>query len=220
MLLLREETFSTKPEIEIITEGTSPSKNYYLSGCFMQAESLNKNGRIYPKAILEKEIERFQPIITGKLPGAIGELGHPDTPTINLPLGSHLITSLKFEGNDIVGKAKILDTTNGRLVKTYLDEGITLGMSSRGMGSIKQENNINYVQEDYHLATIDIVAEPSAPGAWVNGIMEGKEWLLIDGVWTEYHMDKSKKLLESVKAADVEKVALLMFKNLLNKIQL
>lgn len=220
MLLLRETSFDTKPEIEILQEGEVKTKNYYLSGCFMQAECTNKNGRIYPKPILEKEVHRFQPIIEGKLPGAIGELGHPDTPTINLPLGSHLITSLKFEGNDIVGKAKILDTTNGRLVKTYLDEGITLGMSSRGMGSIKQENNINYVQEDYHLATIDIVAEPSAPGAWVNGIMEGKEWLLIDGVWTEYHMDKSKKLLENVKASDVERVALLIFQNYLSKIRL
>lgn len=218
MLLLKEETFHTKPEVEILEEATGKIKNYYLNGCFMQTETLNKNGRIYPRPILEKELNRYQGLIESKR--ALGELGHPDTPTINLPLVSHVITNLKFENNDVVGRTKILDTPNGKIVKTFIDEGIVLGMSSRGMGSVKQESAASVVQNDYHLATIDIVAEPSAPGAFVNGILEGKEWLLIDGIWTEMHMDKSKKLLETVKASDVEKVALLIFENYLSRIRI
>lgn len=217
MLLLKEETFHTNPEVEILSEGDIKVKNYYLNGCFMQTETLNKNGRIYPRPILEKELNRYQSLIESKR--ALGELGHPDTPTINLPLVSHVITNLKFENNDVIGKTKILDTPNGRIVKTFIDEGIVLGMSSRGMGSLKQESSANIVQDDYHLATIDIVAEPSAPGAFVNGILEGKEWLLVNGAWTEMHMDKSKKLLEKIKAEDVEKVALLIFENYLRKIR-
>lgn len=215
--LLREESFSVKPVIEVLEEGNgSKIKSYYLNGTYMQSEELNKNGRIYPKPILEAELGRFQNLIESKR--ALGELSHPDTPTINLPLVSHLITHLKFEGNDVTGKAKILDTPNGKIVKNLIDEGVVLGMSSRGIGSVKQEGKGNIVQDDFRLSTIDIVAEPSAPGAFVNGILEGKDWLLVNGVWTEYHMDKSKQLIENVTPRDVEKVALLIWENYLRKI--
>ena len=218
MKLLNEACFDIKPVVEYIQEGENKVKNYFLTGTYMQSEGLNKNGRIYPKPILEKELERYQSLIGAKR--ALGELGHPDSPTINLPLVSHLITNLKFEGNNVTGKAKILETPNGKIVRNFIDNEILLGMSSRGIGSVKQEAAANYVQDDFRLATIDIVAEPSAPEAFVTGILEGKEWLLVDGVWQSYEMEKSKKLLERVTTRDIENVALLIFENYLARLRL
>lgn len=217
MKLIREESFNTKAEI--IEEGTG-TKSHWLSGVFMQAETVNKNNRIYPRHILERELGRYNQVISEKRANAMGELGHPDTPTINLPLVSHRFHEMHFEGNSIVGKAHILDTPNGKIAKSLIDEGIVLGMSSRGLGSVKNENNVNRVQEDFHLATIDIVADPSAPGAWVDGIMEGKEWILRDGIWSEMQLENAQNKIREATRQEVEAVSLLLWENFLNQLKI
>ena len=216
--LLREESFDIKPEVEDLSEGPNPLRNHWLSGCFMQAETINKNNRIYSRPILERELGRYGKIITEKRASSMGELGHPDSPTINLDKTSHRFTEMHMDGNNIVGKAKVLDTPNGRIVKSLIDEGVVLGMSSRGLGSVKTEATVNRVQDDFHLATIDIVADPSAPDAFVNGIMEGREWILRDGVWTQMQMEQAQTKLRQVTRYQVEEVALLMWDNFLKKL--
>jgi hypothetical protein len=218
MKLLREETFDIKPEVVLI-EGPIPAKSHYLSGVFMQAETVNKNNRIYSRPILEREVKRYGQVISEKRAASMGELGHPDTPTINLDKTSHRFVEMRFDGNHVVGKAHVLDTPNGRIAKSLIDEGIILGMSSRGLGSVKMESNVNRVQDDFHLATIDIVADPSAPDAWVDGIMEGKEWILRDGVWTEMQLEHAQKQLRQVTRQQVEATALLMWENFCNRLK-
>lgn len=213
MKLLREEIQDIQVEVLEENVNGTPTKGYYLSGIHMQAEQLNKNGRIYPRDILENEVNRYGATIQAKR--ALGELGHPDTPSINLDKVSHLITDLHFEGNDVYGKSKLLDTPNGKIAKTFVDEGISLGMSSRALGSLKQVNGHNVVQEDLRLATIDIVHEPSAPKAFVNAIFEGKEWLLIDGVWQEQQLHEARSQLLKANRKDVETIALKIFENFL-----
>ena len=161
---------------EFITEAQEGGKkNYFIEGIFMQGDIKNRNGRIYPCSTLEKEMARYQTeFIEPKR--ALGELGHPDGPTINGDRVSHLITSMKREGNDFYGKAKILGTPMGEIVKSLLDEGIKIGVSTRGLGSVKEKNGVMEVQNDFHLATVDIVTDPSAPNAFVNGIMENREY--------------------------------------------
>jgi hypothetical protein len=165
-------------EVELIIESTDgKSKDYYISGVFLQSNLKNRNGRIYPKQIMENEVGRYNKEYIDKN-RAYGELGHPDSPTINLDRVSHMIKSLKVDGNNFIGKAKILDTPYGKIVKSLIDEGAQLGVSSRGLGSLVQKNGANLVQDDFQLATAaDIVADPSAPDAFVNGIMEGAEWI-------------------------------------------
>ena len=175
MKLITEQIHDTK----VITEGKGSKRRTFIEGVFLRGAIKNRNGRMYPLQTLNKEVQKYNEnyIKKGR---AMGELGHPDGPTINLDRVSHLITSLKQEGNNYVGKARILDTPMGRVAKELLDEGIKLGVSSRGLGSIKEENGVKVVMDDFILATAaDIVADPSAPDAFVNGIMEGKEW-----VWT------------------------------------
>ena len=157
----------------VITESKeNKEKSYVIEGVFAQADQRNRNGRIYPKSVMEKAVNKYveEQVKKGR---AVGELNHPDGPTVNLDKVSHLITDLRFEGNDIIGKAKILDTPMGRIVKGLLDGGVQLGVSTRGMGSIEERNGTSYVKEDFMLNTIDIVQDPSAPDAFVNGIMEG-----------------------------------------------
>lgn len=218
MKLLREDYFESKPEIQVLEEGGIPTKSHYLSGTFMQAETVNKNNRIYSRPILERELIRYNRIIAEKKAASMGELGHPDSPTINLDKVSHRFTEMHFDGNNVVGKAHILDTPNGRIVKTLIDEGIVPGMSSRGLGSVKTEGNVNRVQEDFHLATIDIVADPSAPDAFVSGIMENREWILRDGIWTEMQLENAQKQLRQVTRKQVEETALLLWKNFVTNI--
>ena len=162
-------------DVEYIVEAVEGKKSHYISGVFMQAEKANRNGRTYPKSILAPELERYQTSIEQKR--SLGELGHPETPSLNLDKVSHLITNLKFEGNDIIGKAKILDTPMGNIARNFLEEGVKLGVSSRGMGSVLQRGSVNEVQKDFRLATVDIVHEPSGIDCWVNGIMEGADWI-------------------------------------------
>jgi len=183
-------------EIKILTENKDGKKNYYIEGIFLQGDLTNRNGRNYPINILEREVIKYNEnfIGTGR---ALGELGHPDGPTINLDRVCHKITSLQREGNNFVGKAKLLETPMGKIAKNLLDEGVKLGVSSRGLGSMTEKDGINYVGEDFMLATAaDIVADPSAPDAFVSGIMEGKQWIWESGILKEVHLNKIKTTID------------------------
>ena len=181
-------------DVEYITEQKQDGKkDYKLKGIFMQADIKNRNGRVYPMEVLEKEVRRYtKENIAQKR--AFGELGHPEGPTINLERASHMITALKPDGKNFIGEAKVLSTPMGEIVKNLMDEGAKLGVSSRGMGSLNQKNGANYVRNDFYLATAaDIVADPSAPNAFVEGIMEGKEWVWNNGSLVEAELERAKR---------------------------
>ena len=181
-------------DVEYITEEKdNGDKSYKIKGVFMQSEVKNRNGRVYPFEVLDKEVKRYnKEYIEEKR--AFGELGHPDGPTVNLERASHMITSLKPEGKNFVGQATILKTPMGKIVENLMDAGGKLGVSSRGMGSLEQKNGANYVKDDFYLATAaDIVADPSAPNAFVEGIMEGKEWVWNNGALVEEELIRMKK---------------------------
>ena len=184
-------------DVEYITEQKeNGKKNYKIKGIFMQADIKNRNGRIYPQEVLEKEVRRYNKdqINNNR---AYGELGHPEGPTINLERASHMITSLKPDGKNFIGEAKVLSTPMGEIVKNLMDEGAKLGVSSRGMGSLNQKNGANYVRNDFYLATAaDIVADPSAPYAFVEGIMEGKDWVWNNGSLVEAELVRMKSRIE------------------------
>jgi len=204
--------------VQYITEGKGEDKSLYIEGIFLQSNIKNRNGRVYPKEVMEREVNRYiKESVDAKR--AFGELGHPEGPTINLDRVSHMITSLREDGDNYVGKAKIMDTPHGRIVKNFINEGAQLGVSSRGMGSIKEQNGIAYVQEDFYLATAgDIVADPSAPDAFVNGIMEGKEWIWDNGIIHESEVDKMHKAIKRAKMNDIEAIMLEQFRNFMGKI--
>ena len=184
-------------DVEYITEQKeNGKKNYKIKGIFMQADIKNRNGRVYPQAVLEKEVRRYNKdqINNNR---AYGELGHPEGPTINLERASHMITKLYPDGKNFIGEAKILTTPMGKIVENLLDDGAKLGVSSRGMGSLNQKNGANYVRDDFYLATAaDIVADPSAPNAFVQGIMEGKEWVWNHGTLVEAELVRMKDRIE------------------------
>ena len=215
MKLLKEYTDCSDAEV-LVEKNESGAKSYYIKGVFMQAESKNRNGRVYPRTILESELGRYQQLINEKR--SLGELGHPDTPTINLDKVSHLITELQFDGNNIVGKAKILPTPNGEITKSFINEGIKLGVSSRGVGSLKSVGGINQVQEDFKLSTVDIVADPSAPDAWVSGIMESREWVYVDGKFMEQDIERVQRVIHKTSQKDLERVAAQLFESFLRKL--
>ena len=199
-------------------EESNGKKSLFIEGPFLVAETKNKNGRLYEYNTLKKEVERYTMEAINKQ-RAFGELGHPETPSINLDRVSHMIVGLREDGNQWIGKAKILDTPMGNIARSLIEGGACLGVSSRGMGSLKSVNGVNVVQPDFYLATAaDIVADPSAPGAFVQGIMEGKEWMLVNGVWTE--VDYSNAVTEVCRASskDIEKVSLRIFENFLKKL--
>jgi hypothetical protein len=184
--------------IEVITEEKNGRRSMYISGPFLQAEVTNRNGRCYPFPILEREVKKYTESYI-KQGRALGELGHPDGPTVNLDRASHMITSLKAEGNNFIGKAKILDTPMGNIAKSLLDEGVKLGVSSRGIGSLVEKNGVKYVGNDFMLSTAaDIVADPSAPDAFVQGIMEGKEWVWNNGILAEKTLQNLNSLTPSI----------------------
>ena len=192
MKLITEEIES----VEIITEEKDGKKTLYIQGPFLQAEVTNRNGRCYPIQILSREVDNYTKnfITQGR---ALGELGHPDGPTVNLDRVSHMITSLKSEGNNFVGKAKILDTPMGNIAKSLLGEGVKLGVSSRGIGSLIERDGVKYIGDDFMLATAaDLVADPSAPDAFVQGIMEGKEWVWDGGILKEMNANQAKQNIE------------------------
>ena len=205
-------------EYELVEQEGKP-KQYFIEGIFMQSERKNKNGRIYPLPVLEKEVDRYvREYVEPKR--AFGELGHPDGPTVNLDRASHMITSLKKEGKNFVGRAKVLSTPNGQIVKSLIDEGARLGVSSRGMGTLKpNEKNAQIVQKDFYLATAaDIVADPSAPNAFVEGIMEGKEWVWDNGLLKEQEISDYKKAITFTSQKQLEERKLEVFKDFLSKL--
>ena len=184
-------------EVKFLTEDNNGKKNHYIQGVFLQGEIKNRNGRVYPIDILEREVSRYTTENISKN-RALGELGHPEGPTVNLDRASHKIESLVREGNNYIGKAKLLDTPMGQIAKSLLDEGVSLGVSSRGVGSQREMGGANYVRDDYQLATAaDIVADPSAPDAFVEGIMEGKEWVWDNGLLKEQEISSIKKGIDA-----------------------
>ena len=203
---------------ELLEEEDKP-KQYFIEGIFMQSEKKNKNGRIYPLDVLEKEVTRYvKEYVEPKR--AFGELGHPDGPTVNLDRASHMITDLRKEGKNFVGRAKILGTPNGEIVKNLIDEGARLGVSSRGMGTLKPDKKkAQIVQNDFYLATAaDIVADPSAPNAFVEGIMEGREWIWDNGLLREQDIERARENILKASSRELEEVKLKEFENLLSKL--
>ena len=205
-------------EVKYITEEKNGVKSIYIQGPFLVGETKNRNGRLYRIQTLQKEVNRYNEEYV-KNNRAFGELGHPDSPSINLDRVSHMITSLKQEGNNFIGKAKILETPMGKIAKSLMEGGATLGVSSRGMGSLKEVNGINVVQDDYYLATAaDIVADPSAPGAFVQGIMEGKEWVWNNGIVSEVNIVEYHEQMKKAKQRQIEEISLKIFENFLSKL--
>ena len=208
----------TIENIEVLTEERNGKKDYKIKGIFMQADIKNRNGRIYPVGTLAKEVKRYNEQFINKK-RAFGELGHPDGPTVNLERVSHMITSLKPEGKNFIGEAKIMDTPYGKIVKNLIDEGAQLGVSSRGMGSLQSGSQGNVVGKDFYLATAaDIVADPSAPDAFVEGIMEGKEWVWDNGVLKSIEVERYKEEIEKTKRAELAEKKASIFKDFLTKI--
>ena len=209
----------TIEDIEVLTEATTNGgKSYKIRGVFMQADIKNRNGRVYPVETLAKEVKRYTNEFINKK-RAFGELGHPDGPTVNLERVSHMITSLKPEGKNFVGEAKIMDTPYGKIVKNLIDEGAQLGVSSRGMGSIQQSQGKNVVGRDFYLATAaDIVADPSAPDAFVEGIMEGKEWVWDNGMLKSKSVEEYKEEIERTQRRELAEVKSKIFTDFINKL--
>ena len=216
MKLITEEISSVK----FITEGKGAKKKMYIEGVFLQGNLKNRNGRMYPVETLAKEVGRYNESFVAK-GRALGELGHPDGPTVNLDRVSHKITSLRQEGNNFIGKAQLLDTPMGKIAKSLIGEGVTLGVSSRGVGTLKEDRDgCKVVGEDFQLATAaDIVADPSAPDAFVNGIMEGKEWVWEGGILREQFVDQTKKRINTlVDQKRLEEQKLNLFNNFLQNL--
>ena len=209
----------TIEDIEVLTEATANGgKSYKIKGVFMQADIKNRNGRVYPVETLAKEVKRYSNEFINKK-RAFGELGHPDGPTVNLERVSHMITSLKPEGKNFIGEAKVMDTPYGKIVKNLIDEGAQLGVSSRGMGSIQQQHGKNVVGRDFYLATAaDIVADPSAPDAFVEGIMENKEWVWDNGVLKSMEVEQYKQEIEKTKRKELAEVKSNIFKDFISKL--
>ena len=216
MKLISETYFS---EVKTLIEEADGKKNLYIEGTFLVGDTVNKNNRMYKMDTLRNEVARYDKeyVQTNR---ALGELGHPDTPTINLERVSHKIVSLSENGKTFHGKAKILDTPYGQIVKNFIDNDVSVGVSSRALGSLEpQKEGYNLVQDDLKLATAaDIVADPSAPGAFVNGIMENKEWMFVEGHFVEADFEQAKKQIKRASKAEIEDVALKLFENYLRKL--
>ena len=216
MRLIKEVTEEIKYISELNEE--TGKKSHFIEGVFLQSNLKNRNGRMYPKEVMQKEVARYTAESIDKK-RAYGELGHPDGPTVNLDRVSHMIVGLKEDGDNYIGRAKILDTPMGRIVKELIGEGASLGVSSRGLGSLKERNGVNEVQEDFMLATAaDIVADPSAPDAYVQGIMENKECTFVNGIWQEQELEESKTKIRAASTKELEAVKLEVFESFLTKL--
>ena len=203
---------------EYLVEDNGGKKSYKIKGIFLQSDLKNRNGRVYPKEVLENEVARYNREFINKK-RAFGELGHPDGPTVNLERVSHMITKLTPDGKNFIGEAKIMDTPYGKIVKGLIDEGAQLGVSSRGMGSLVQKNGANYVGKDFYLATAaDIVADPSAPDAFVEGIMENKEWVWDNGVIKAQDIEEYKEHIKEAKRLKLAEAKVKVFKNFIEKL--
>ena len=196
----------------IVESNENGKKDYFIEGIFMQSEIKNRNGRIYPKEVIQKEVKRYNKEFVEQ-DRAFGELGHPEGPTINLDKVSHMITKLEEDGNNFVGRAKILSTPNGQIVKNLIDDGAKLGVSSRGLGSLESKGDAQYVKDDFQLATAgDIVADPSAPEAFVEGIMEGVEWVYESGILKARDIDEMQRELKTDRLNSLEEIKLKLWK--------
>ena len=214
MKLISEEVVSA----DYITEEVNGKKEYKIKGIFLQSNIKNRNGRVYPREIMVREVNRYTKEFINKN-RAFGELGHPDGPTVNLERVCHMVKSLPPDGDNFVGEAKIMDTPYGKIVKGLIDEGAQLGVSSRGMGSIISRNGINFVKDDFYLATAaDIVADPSAPDAFVEGIMESREWIWDSGVLKQVDIEAWKRQIQEAKRTVLEEKKLDIFKSFLKKL--
>jgi hypothetical protein len=202
----------------LIEKKENGEKSYVIEGVFAQADTKNRNGRIYPKAIMERAVGKYVTEQVNKK-RAVGELNHPEGPTVNLDKVSHLITELKFNGNDVVGKAQILDTPMGKIVKGLLDGGVQLGVSTRGMGSLETRNGAMVVKDDFILSTVDIVQDPSAPEAFVNGIMEGVDWVWNNGVLCPQVIEKMETEIKSASKTVLYETSVREYKNFLSLIK-
>ena len=206
----------TDHKLDVLTEKTEGGgKRHFIEGVFMQSEAKNRNGRIYPKAIMEKAVDRYvtEQVKTGR---AVGELNHPEGPTINLDKVSHIIEGLDWKGNDVVGKARILETPMGNIVKGLLEGGVRLGVSTRGMGSLEERNGVMYVKDDFYLSTVDIVQDPSAPTAFVNGIMEGVDWVWNNGMIQPQVIERMETEIKKASRKNLYEVQIREFKNFLS----
>ena len=207
-------------ELDVICEAKkNGEKSYFIEGVFMQSNKKNRNGRIYEKKTMVKALEKYvtEQVKTGR---AVGELNHPEGPTVNLDKVSHKITDLHWQGNDVVGKASILKTPMGKIVEGLLDGGVKLGVSSRGMGSLVQKNGVSYVGNDFMLSTIDIVQDPSAPSAFVNGVMEGVDWVWDNGIIKAQDIEGIETEIKEAKIGNLPEVEIRAFKNFLSKLNL
>ena len=205
-------------DVQLVTETTNNGeKAYYIEGIFAQSEAKNRNGRIYRKGIMESAVDRYitEQVNSGR---AVGELNHPSGPTINLDKVSHKIVSLEWNKNDVVGKAHILDTPNGKIVKKLLEGGVKLGVSTRGMGSLEEVNGTQYVKEDFMLSTVDIVHDPSAPEAFVNGIMEGVEWIWENGIVRPQEIERIETEIRRASRANLYETQVREYKNFLSSL--
>ena len=206
-------------DLDILVEANKSTgqKDYFIEGVFMQSEKKNKNGRIYEKKIMEKAVNKYiaEQVKTGR---AVGELNHPEGPTVNLDKVSHKIESLHWQGSDVIGKASILKTPMGKIVEGLLEGGVKLGVSSRGMGSLVSKNGAQYVGDDFMLSTIDIVQDPSAPSAFVNGVMEGVEWVWDNGLIRQQDIEVIETEIKSAPRKDMQDAEIRAFKNFLSKI--
>ena len=202
----------------LIEKKDNGDKKYVIEGVFAQADQKNRNGRVYPKPIMERAVNQYVQTQVSKK-RAVGELNHPEGPTVNLDKVSHLITDLKLEGNDVVGKAQILDTPMGKIVKGLLEGGVQLGVSTRGMGSLENRNGVAYVKDDFILSTVDIVQDPSAPDAFVNGIMEGVDWVWNNGILEPQVIEDMETEIKKAPKAYSSAVQIREFKNFLSLIK-
>ena len=207
-------------DLQFIVEESSDNgkKSLFIEGVFLQADLKNRNGRMYPKEIMAKEVNRYvkEQVNTKR---AYGELGHPEGPNINLDRVSHMIVSLREDGNNWIGRAQILDPPMGNIASSLIKEGAGLGVSSRGLGTLKEVNGINEVQDDFMLATAaDIVADPSAPDAYIQGIMEGKEWVFVKGVWQDREIEETKNLIKKTSSRNLSEAKVKAFETFLDKI--
>lgn len=215
MKLLREDI----EDFEVLTESTaSGSKNYYIQGPFMQWGVPNRNGRLYPKDVMESAVQKYVEELVDKN-RAVGTLGHEDSPKISENKISHIVKELKFEGNDVWGKAKVLETAAGKELKALIEGGVSFGCSSRALGSLKEENGVKIVQPDFTIACVDAVLQPSGISCWVDGIMEGVDWVFVDGQgWVQQYREEARNTLRKTKSKDIEAVALKIFENYINRL--
>lgn len=216
LLIEKDESRLANSVIEEAKENTP--KKYFIEGIFMQAEVKNRNGRVYPKAVMEKAVAEYQPTIDAKR--SLGEMMHPAHPQVNLERASHIIESLKWDGDNVVGRARIMtEMPMGKIAKNLIDEGVQLGVSSRGMGTLKNVGGVNHVQGDFQISTVDIVGDPSAHDAWMTAVVEGKEWVFESGIWKEKDLTEAKSMIESTVSKNLVQVQAYLFNKFLSGIK-